>query len=179
MVEENYIMNKGFIHVYTGTGKGKTTAALGLAIRAAGAGKKVFIAQFVKSMEYSEIKTLRLLEGSINVTLYGQGCFITKDPAQEDIIAAKRGLEEVLELLKSKKYDLIILDELTIAIFFYLLTIEEVMSVLKQKPFETELVITGRYAPKEIIEFADLVTEMVEIKHYYQQGVLSREGIDK
>ena len=172
-------MDKGYIQVYTGTGKGKTTASIGLAIRAAGSGKKVFIAQFVKSMEYNEIKILRLLREYIEVKLYGHGCFITKNPSQEDIVAAKKGLEEVLSIMQSYNYDLIILDELTIAIYYGLLTIEEVMEFLRKKPHEIELVITGRYTPKEVMEYADLVTDMVEIKHYYQQGVLSREGFDK
>jgi cob(I)alamin adenosyltransferase len=171
--------DKGFIHVYTGTGKGKSTAALGLAIRAAGAGKRVFIAQFVKSMEYSEIKILRLLDKYIDFKLYGHGCFITKEPAKEDVEAAKNGLKEILRIMKSNIYDLIVLDELTIALFYNLLELNEVMDFLKEKPHRTELVITGRYAPQEIIEYADLVTDMREVKHYYQQGVLSREGIDK
>ena len=172
-------MSKGFIHVYTGNGKGKTTAALGLALRAAGASKKVFIGQFVKSIEYSEINSLKMLKEYIEVVLYGHGCFISKDPAEEDILAAKDGLNQIIGILRSNKYNLIILDELTIAIAYNLLTLEEVLAMLRQKPDETELVITGRYAPPEIIELADLVTDMVEVKHYYNQGVLSREGFDK
>lgn len=172
-------MNKGYIHVYTGDGKGKTTAAIGLAVRAAGAGKKVFIGQFVKSMEYSELNALKLLKDSIDVALYGHGCFISKDPAQEDILAAKKGLAGVQELFKSNAYDVVILDEITIALFYNLLSVEEVLSVIDKRPPHMELIITGRYAPKAILERADLITEMKEIKHYYQQGVLSREGIDK
>lgn len=172
-------MNKGYIHVYTGNGKGKTTAALGLALRAAGAGKKVFVGQFVKSMEYSEINSLKMLKEYIDVALYGHGCFISKNPDEADVLAAKAGLKKIAHLLKSNRYDLIILDELTIAITYNLLTLDEVMSVLSQKPDQTELVITGRNAPLEIIEYADLVTDMVEVKHYYNQGVLSREGFDK
>ncbi|WP_179948107.1 cob(I)yrinic acid a,c-diamide adenosyltransferase [Geosporobacter ferrireducens] len=172
-------MNRGYVHVYTGDGKGKTTAALGLALRAAGAGKKVFIAQFVKSIEYSEWKALKSLQNSIDITLYGHGCFIAKNPEQEDISAARKGLQDIHRILMSKKYDLIILDEITIALYYRLLSLEDVITLLKDKPYETELVLTGRYAPEAIIEFADLVTEMKEIKHYYQQGVLSREGIDR
>ncbi|QXM07202.1 cob(I)yrinic acid a,c-diamide adenosyltransferase [Crassaminicella indica] len=171
-------MNKGYIHVYTGNGKGKTTAALGLTIRALGAGKKVFVAQFVKSMEYNELKILKKLE-NVDVALYGHGCFITKEPAKEDILAAQEGLKKVKDILKSKKYDVVILDEITIAVFFKLLSTQDVLSLLEYKPDPTELVITGRYCPEEIIKKADLVTEMREIKHYYTQGVLSREGIDK
>lgn len=172
-------MDKGYIHVYTGNGKGKTTAALGLALRAAGAEKKVFIAQFVKSMEYSEIKALKFLKDFIHVALYGHGCFITKDPTKEDILAAQEALRNVRNILTSKKYDVVILDEITIAIFYNLLSTQDVLSLLEEKPTQVELILTGRYAPQEIIEKADLVTEMKEIKHYYAQGVLSREGIDK
>lgn len=172
-------MNRGYIHIYTGDGKGKTTAALGLALRAAGAGKKVFIAQFVKSMEYSEWKALKYLEDFVDIALYGHGCFITKAPEQEDISAARQGLHDIQRILISKKYDVVILDEITIALYYNLLSLADVTTLLKEKPYETELVLTGRYAPEEIIELADLVTEMKEIKHYYQQGVLSREGIDR
>ncbi|MCT4605584.1 MAG: cob(I)yrinic acid a,c-diamide adenosyltransferase [Marinisporobacter sp.] len=171
-------MEKGYIHVYTGNGKGKTTAALGLTLRALGAGKKIFIAQFVKSMAYSEIKALKKLD-HVHVSLYGHGCFIEKAPTQEDLLAAQEGLEKVREILKKEKYDLVILDEITIAIFFKLLSTQDVLSLLDDKPDTTELVITGRYCPEEIISKADLVTEMKEVKHYYTQGVLSREGIDK
>ncbi|MCT4621110.1 MAG: cob(I)yrinic acid a,c-diamide adenosyltransferase [Marinisporobacter sp.] len=171
-------MEKGYIHVYTGNGKGKTTAALGLTLRALGAEKEVFIAQFVKSMEYSEIKALKNLD-HVHVSLYGHGCFVTKEPAKEDILAAREGLEKVRDILKSQKYDLVILDEITIAIFFKLLSTQDVLSLLDDKPDATELVVTGRYCPEEIIAKADLVTEMKEIKHYYTQGVLSRKGIDK
>lgn len=172
-------MEKGYVHVYTGNGKGKTTAALGLALRAAGASKKVFIAQFVKSMEYNELKALKHLKDFIRVDLYGDGCFVNKTPAQEDIIAAQEGLQKVKEILSIQKYDVVILDEITIAIFFKLLSTKDVLSLIEAKPKSTELILTGRYAPEEIIDRADLVTEMKEIKHYYEQGVLSREGIDK
>ena len=172
-------MNQGYIHVYTGDGKGKTTAALGLALRAAGANKKVFIAQFVKSMEYSEWNALKCLDAFIDIKLFGHGCFITKDPDPDDISAAQKGLQEIHQILMDKKYDLVILDEITIALYYNLLSLEDVITLIKDKPVETELVLTGRYAPEEIISLADLVTEMKEIKHYYQQGVLSREGIDR
>lgn len=172
-------MNKGYIHVYTGNGKGKTTAALGLALRAAGAGKKVFIGQFVKSMEYSEWQSLQYLTSFIDIALLGKGCFVTKKPSQEDIMAAKEGLSTIKAIFDKQLYDVIILDEITIAIFYHLLSVDEVLSLLDDKPDEVELVLTGRYAPQEIIDRADLVTEMREIKHYYTQGVLSRPGIDK
>ncbi|MEW9124356.1 MAG: cob(I)yrinic acid a,c-diamide adenosyltransferase [Thermotaleaceae bacterium] len=172
-------MEKGFIHVYTGNGKGKTTAALGLALRAAGAGKRVFIAQFVKSIAYSEWQALKYLQSHIDIKLYGHGCFITKNPEKEDIAAAQKGLTEIREYFNDKSYDLFILDEITIALYYQLISLGDVLSLLQHKPYETEVALTGRYAPKEIIEIADLVTEMKEIKHYYQQGILSREGFDR
>lgn len=172
-------MNKGYIHVYTGNGKGKTTASLGLALRAAGAGKKIYIAQFVKSMEYSEWKSLKYLDNFITIKLHGKGCFVTKNPTLEDVQEAKIGVEEIKSIFKSNAYDVVILDEITIALFYNLLSLDEVLSLINEKPYNIELIITGRYAPKEILNQADLVTEMKEVKHYYTQGVLSREGIDK
>lgn len=172
-------MEKGYIHVYTGDGKGKTTAAFGLAVRAAGAGKKVFIGQFVKSMAYSELKAMILLKDYVDVELLGHGCFITKDPDPLDIAAAKAGLEKIREVFQSGRYQVVILDEITIALFYHLLTLEEVLALMDEKPYEVELVLTGRYTPDAILERADLITEMKEIKHYYTQGVLSREGIDR
>lgn len=172
-------MEKGYIHVYTGDGKGKTTAAIGLAVRAAGAGKKVFIGQFVKSMAYSELNSMMLLKDSIDIELFGHGCFITKDPDPQDITAAKAGLWRIREIFHSNRYQVIILDEITIAIFYQLVGLEEVLSLMDAKPYGVELVVTGRYAPEEILDRADLITEMKEIKHYYTQGVLSREGIDR
>lgn len=169
---------KGYIHVYTGDGKGKTTAAVGLAVRAVGAGKKIYIAQFVKGMIYSEIKALLQYLPSIEAKQYGLDCFINREPKQEDILAAQKGLKEVAEIIKLGDYDVVVLDEVTIGIYYKLFSVDEVVNVLKLKPEQTEIVITGRYAPNELIELADLVTEMKEIKHYYQKGVLSREGID-
>jgi cob(I)alamin adenosyltransferase len=169
---------KGYIQIYTGNGKGKTTAALGLALRAAGAGKKVFFAQFVKGQIYSEVKALRQFIPLVNVKQYGLKSFIRKTPTQADIDAAKNGLKEVSEVILSGKYDIIVLDEANIAIFFGLFTSAELIEVLKQKPCDTEIIITGRYAPPELIQIADLVTEMQEVKHYYNKGVAARKGIE-
>lgn len=170
--------DKGYIHIYTGNGKGKTTAAFGLALRAVFAGMKVYVGQFVKSMKYNETK-LQSVCDSIEIEQLGRGCFINKDPEKIDIEMAEQGLQHCLEKMKSGKFDVIILDEITIAIYFNLLSVERVKDFLKQKPEKVELVITGRYAPDELIEMADLVTEMREVKHYYTQGVLSRNGIDR
>lgn len=169
---------KGYIHLYTGNGKGKTTAAVGLAVRAVGAGKKVYIAQFVKGMIYSEIKALLQYLPSIEARQYGLECFINRKPTEDDIVAAQNGLVEVSEIIQSGVYDVLVLDEVTIAIYFKLFSVTDLIDILKLKPEQTEIIITGRYAPQELIELADLVTEMKEVKHYYQKGVLSREGID-
>jgi cob(I)alamin adenosyltransferase len=170
-------MEKGYIQIYTGNGKGKTTAAFGLAIRAALSGKKVFIGQFVKNMKYNETKIENYLD-NIVIKQLGTGCYINREPSAEDIKANIQGLEECKELLLNGEYDLVILDEINIALYFKLFSIQDVIEILKNKKYETEVVLTGRYAPEELIEIADLVTEMTEIKHYYSQGVLSRYGID-
>ena len=169
---------KGYIHVYTGNGKGKTTAALGLALRAVGAGKKVYFAQFVKGKIYSEIDAINRYIPEITVKQYGRGCFIVNKPTLEDIQAAKEGLEEVGAVIRSGKYDVVVLDEATIALHYKLFSVEELIAVLQEKHEETEIAITGRYAPEELIEIADLVTEMKEIKHYYTKGISARKGIE-
>lgn len=169
---------KGYIQVYTGNGKGKTTAALGLALRAVGAGKKVFMAQFAKGQIYAEIKAIETYLPMIRVEQYGLECFIVKQPKQADIDKARQGLVAVREAILSKQYDVIILDEANIAIYYHLFSVQELLDVIQLRQDTTEILITGRYAPQELIESADLVTEMKEIKHYYQQGVLAREGIE-
>lgn len=170
---------KGYIQVYTGDGKGKTTASLGLALRAAGAGLKVYIAQFVKGMHYSELNTLKKIDDQIIIKQYGRGCFINKEPDKIDIKAAKKGLLEIKNILTSKDYNLIILDEINIALHLNLISEKEILQLMEIKPESTELILTGRYASDAIIAKADLVTEMNEIKHYYQQGIDARVGIEK
>jgi cob(I)alamin adenosyltransferase len=170
---------KGYVHVYTGDGKGKTTAAFGLALRAAGAGLKIYIAQFVKGMKYSEHTALARLSDAITVKQYGRGCFIHRTPEEEDIRAAEEGLIEVKEIMCSGKYEMIILDEANIATGFDLFSVEDLLDFIQAKPQEVELIITGRMADPRVIEAADLVTEMKEIKHYYQKGILARDGIEK
>ncbi|MBU0765945.1 MAG: cob(I)yrinic acid a,c-diamide adenosyltransferase [Bacteroidetes bacterium] len=169
---------KGYIQVYTGNGKGKTTAALGLAVRAVGAGKKVFIAQFVKGQIYSEIKAIKQFLPDITVRQYGLDCFIVKKPTRQDIEVARKGLEEVSQILSSGKYDVVVLDEACIAIYFGLFTAQEFIRVISLKSEGTELIVTGRNAPQELIDLADLVTEMKEVKHYYTKGIQAREGIE-
>ncbi|MGB4653939.1 MAG: cob(I)yrinic acid a,c-diamide adenosyltransferase [Bacteroidales bacterium] len=164
-------------HFYTGNGKGKTTAAIGLAIRAAGAGMKVYFAQFVKGMKYSEYDLLNNIE-NIEVHLFGTECFINKTPEKEDVLAAQNGLKTVADIVRSEKYDMVILDEIFIALYYKLVDQQQLIDLLTSKPPSVELVLTGRYAPKELYHLADLITEMEEVKHYYNDGVLSRKGID-
>jgi cob(I)alamin adenosyltransferase len=167
----------GMIHLYTGNGKGKTTAALGLAIRAAGAGKKVFIGQFVKGMYYSEMKALKRFS-EINLFQFGLDCFIVNKPTQKDIDAARIGLAETEMAMASSEYDMYILDEVCIAIHYDLFTVEELKNVLRLKPENAELVLTGRYASDELYKIADLITEMNEVKHYFHYGIQARKGIE-
>lgn len=170
---------EGYVQVYTGNGKGKTTAAIGLAVRAAGANLKVYIAQFVKGMHYSELDSLKRFEDLITIKQYGRDCFIFNDPKEEDIQCARDGLKEVENIIMSGEYDVVILDEINIALYYKLFPLEDVIRLIKNKPKHVELVLTGRYAPEEIIELADLVTEMREIKHYYEKGIMARSGIEK
>jgi cob(I)alamin adenosyltransferase len=170
---------RGFVQIYTGNGKGKTTAAIGLAIRAAGAGLKVFIAQFLKQGDYSEIKTLDKFSDLISVEQYGLGRFIKGEPPQDEIDAAQAGLERIERALLSGRYDLIIIEEGNVATACGLFDAQRLLDLIAAKPEGMELVITGREAALAVMEMADLVTEMVEIKHYYQKGVMARKGIEK
>lgn len=170
-------MEKGYIQVYTGNGKGKTTAALGASIRAVCAGKKVFFGQFIKGMEYSELKCVDYLDG-LEIKQFGRDCFIENEPSEGDIRCAKAGLAEFKKILVEDEYDMVVMDELNIALFYKLFSLEEVMKVIKSKKENIDLIITGRYAPDELIELADLVTDMQEVKHYYNEGVEARQGIE-
>ncbi len=173
------VMEKGYLQIYTGNGKGKTTAAIGLAIRAAGAGLHVLFAQFVKGMKYSEIRALERFSDLVNVRQYGRGCFIERQAQKEDVDAAVSGLKDVSECIRSGIYDLIILDEANVAVFYSLFTVDELIGVIRERKPECEVVVTGRYAPQKLIDEADLVTEMREIKHYYTNGVEARIGIER
>ena len=165
--------------MYTGNGKGKTTAALGLAIRAAGAGLKVFIAQFIKMGEYSEIKALKRFEDLIKVEQFGSGRFIKGKPSASDIEAARKGVEKVKAAFTSGQHNVVIMEEANVASGLGLLSVDDILKIMDEKPKDVELVITGRGADSRIIEKADLVTEMKEIKHYFQKGVKARIGIEK
>ncbi len=170
-------MKKGYVQVYTGNGKGKTTAALGLSMRAAGAGLKVFFAQFVKGQYTSEEESLKKL----GVEFYqgGKPEFIIGQPKKEDIEAAERTLELAREKATSGEYDVVVLDEVNVAIYLGLIKEEEILQLMKYKSEGTELVMTGRYATEKIMKRADLVTEMREIKHYFNAGVEERVGIER
>lgn len=172
------MQEKGYIHVYTGNGKGKTTAAFGLAVRSLCAGKKVFIGQFVKSLKYHETNIEPLFH-NLEIHQFGRGCFLDKNVEPVDVDLAENGLEKCRHALSSGNFDLVVLDELTIAIYYSLLSVDQVMETLKLKHSKTEIIITGRYAPKELIDLADLVTDMTEVKHYYNQGVAARDGIER
>jgi cob(I)alamin adenosyltransferase len=167
----------GYIHLYTGNGKGKTSAALGLCLRAAGAGKKVFIAQFVKGMHYSELDAIKRFP-EIELKQYGLDCFIKNEPTEKDIEAAQFGLKEVAALILGNKYDIVVMDEVCIALHYHLFELKDIIEILQQKPGAMEIILTGRYAPAELYEMADLVTEMKEIKHYYNEGIEARKGIE-
>lgn len=173
-------MEKGYIQVYTGDGKGKTTAAMGQALRAAGAGLKVYIGQYVKTMKYSEVKLIEERIPEIEVEQLGfAGCIINRAPNADEIKAARDGLARAKEKMISGAYDMIVLDEITIAHHFKMIDTKDLLDFMKAKPDNVELIITGRYAPKEVIEKADLVTNMDEIKHYYLAGVQARDGIER
>ncbi len=172
---------KGYVQVYTGDGKGKTTAALGLALRAAGYGYKVYMGQFLKGQNYGELVSVKKLSSLITIEQFGRKGFIhvTKDPDEEDIKRAKKGMKKCLDAMLSKKYSIIILDEINVAVDFNLLSEKVILELLDQKPEEVEIILTGRYAPASFIKRADLVTEMKEKKHYYTKGITAREGIEK
>lgn len=169
---------KGYVQVYTGDGKGKTTASLGLALRAYGANLRIFIGQFVKGQNYSEIKAITKYLSNIVVKQYGRKCFVKSPPGKQDIELARNGLKEVSEIVKSGNYDLVILDEANIAVNLKLFSVEDLLKVIDDKPDDVEIIITGRNAAPRLIEKADLVTEMKSIKHYYDRGIKAREGIE-
>lgn len=180
MAEKN--QDKGLTIVYTGNGKGKTTAALGICIRAAGYKKKIKILQFIKgSWKYGELEGIKLLKDFVDMEQVGEGFVGIVDDNKEFEVhqkAARDGLERARQDIHSGKYDILILDELNIAVDLGLVDVDAVLELVKSKPEALHLVITGRNARPELIELADLVTEMKEIKHPYQKGVLAQRAID-
>lgn len=170
-------LKKGFVHIYTGDGKGKTTAALGLALRAAGAGLKVYICQFMKNGRYGEIKTLSKIKG-IKIEQFGRGCFVKNNPKKKDIECAREGLEKAASCVSSGRYDVVILDELNVAVKLGLIALEDVIGLIDLRPIFVELVLTGRDCPSKLFKYADIVTCMKEVKHHYNNGIKSRRGIE-
>ncbi|MBS7626521.1 cob(I)yrinic acid a,c-diamide adenosyltransferase [Candidatus Bathyarchaeota archaeon] len=169
---------QGLIHVYTGDGKGKTTAALGLALRAAGHGMKVCMIMFLKGRYlYGERNSAKHIPG-FQIEAYGQKHFIKSKPGREDIEEAEEAFERAISKVKAGECDILILDELTHAINLGMIRLDQVMELINGKPEGLELVITGRDCPPEIIEAADYVTEFVERKHPYRRGIKSRKGIE-
>jgi cob(I)alamin adenosyltransferase len=173
------MLKQGYIQIYTGNGKGKTTASLGVALRILGAGGKVFYAQFIKGKTLSsEFDALRKFDASFTYKSFGKGRFIKGSPAPEDIEAAKDGLSECGKALSSGNYDLVVMDELNGALKCGLFSLQDAILAINLRTSHTELIITGRNALPELIESADLVTEMTSVKHYFEQGVHARTGIE-
>ena len=170
---------KRFVQIYTGNGKGKTTAALGLSLRASGHGLKTYFGQFMKGRHYGELTALRD-HPHITIDQYGDmKCIHRDEVTQQHIDLAKDGLRAVHTAMVSGQYDIVVLDEINVAIWFGLVTVEEVLDVLKDRPENVEVILTGRFAPEKLIEAADLVSEMMEVKHYYTRGVLARDGFER
>jgi len=172
-------LKQGLIQVYTGDGKGKTTAALGLALRAAGHGLQVYIIQFMKGWpNYGELVSVQHLP---NVTLrqFGRPEFVNREnPDPEDIRMAWEALEHARQVIASGDYDVVILDEVNVAVDYDLIRLDDVLALMEDKPEHVELVLTGRGAHTELVKRADLVTEMLAIKHPYNAGVMGRKGIE-
>ena len=172
-------LSRAYVQVYTGDGKGKTTAALGLALRASGHGLRTYIGQFMKGQPYGELEALRD-HRLITIEQYGDvRCIHREEVTSEHLDQAHRGLERVREAMLSGEYDIVVLDEVNVTIWFGMLDVEKVLALLDQRPAHVEVILTGRRAPQELIERADLVTEMRMVKHYYEQGVMARKGIER
>lgn len=171
----------GLIQVYTGNGKGKTTAALGLALRAAGHRFKVLVVQFLKGgIAYGELKSAKKLSPYLKIIPMGRECFVDKkNPHPVDRRCARRGWELAKESVLSRKYRVVILDEVNVAVDYGLVPLEELLDLMKHKPPDVELILTGRWANPQVIRRADLVTEMREVRHYYRKGIESRIGIER
>ncbi len=174
-------IEKGYVQVYTGNSKGKTTAAMGLAFRAAGRGFKTYIGQFMKGQEYGELRAAEMMKPYITIEQYGKDTFIhvKNPPNPEDVKMAQDGLDKCRKAMLSGEYNIVIFDEINVAHFYNLISVDEMLKIIEDKPDRVEIVFTGRYAPEEVINAANLVTEMKEIKHYYNEGVNARDGIER
>jgi cob(I)alamin adenosyltransferase len=171
--------SKGLVQVFTGNGKGKTTAALGTAVRAAGHGLRVFIVFFMKgNYAYGEYNTLPKLP-NVKIAGFGLRCLIGRNKVSpEEVEEARRAMAAAREAMHSGSYDLLVLDEVNMAVYFKLISADDVVRLIEDKPPDLELILTGRYADPRVIELADLVTEMVKLKHPYDHGVKARKGIE-
>lgn len=172
-----YKLKTGLIHIYTGCGKGKTTAAFGLAVRAASAGLAVYIQQFIKGAAYSENAAFKKIP-NITIRQCGRGGFIKNKPLSKDIACAARGFRKAVDAICSGKYDVVILDEANVAMHMGLVKTCDVIAMLREKPAAVEIILTGRDCPKSLLRYADLVTEMRKIKHPYDKGIAARKGIE-
>lgn len=172
-------LEKSLVEVYTGNGKGKTSAALGLALRAIGRGLKVCLIQFIKGgFDYGELYAVKNLP-NFTLKAFGRGRFITSEPPEEeDIKLANEALELAKEIVQTGEYDIVILDEVNVALHLKLIRLQDVVDIIKKKPEKVEMILTGRDAPESIIELADLVTEFKEIKHPFSKGYQARKGIE-
>ena len=172
-------MSQGFVQVYTGDGKGKTTAAVGLAVRASGHGINSYIGQFLKGQPYGELSALRA-HPNITIEQFGDArCIRREEVSQEDRLRAKMGLTKAREAMLSGRYGIIVLDEINVAVWFGLVAEEDVLGFLADRPSNVEVVLTGRRATERLLEEAHLVTEFKEVKHYYREGIPARDGIER
>jgi len=172
-------LEKGLTQVYTGDGKGKTSAAFGLALRAVGRGLKVYVIQFIKGgFDYGELYVAKLLP-NFKMEAFGRGKFVTEvPPTEDDVKLAKKAFKLARKVVGGGEYDVVILDEINVALHLKLVEVEEVTELIRTKPKHVELILTGRHAPLEVVELADLVTEMREVKHPHAKGVPARQGIE-
>ena len=173
-------MEKGLVQVYTGNGKGKTTAALGLALRAVGHEMKVLVVQFMKgNVQYGELESVKKLSPHLTLKQVGRETFISKrNPDPKDSQLAQEGFSIAKKAIQEKEYDIVILDEINLAIDYGLIPLDDLLRLIDSKPDTIELILTGRNVNHEILERADLITEMVDRKHYYDKGVPARKGIE-
>lgn len=172
------IKRSGYLQIYTGDGKGKTTAAIGLAVRAAGHNMTTYIGQFMKGMHYGELTAIKKIS-QITIEQYGGNCCIRKeDVAEIHRVQAEEGLARSIAAIHSGRYDLVVLDEINVAVWFELLSVSDVLALIANRPANLELILTGRRAPRELIDRADIVSEVCEVKHYYNKGIQSRKGIE-
>ena len=174
-------LSQGLVQVYTGDGKGKSTAALGLCFRAAGHGFKSYIIQFMKGqIVYGELEAVKKMEPIITIVQMGRPEFVNKkDPDPVDVGMAREAFAHARQIVAAGDHDIVVLDEVNVAMDFGLVSVDEVLDLIRTKPPFVELVLTGRFCPEKVIEAADLVTEMKLVKHYYDHGVGSRNGIER